>query len=428
MKVGVFTVTASLGKQAEIGRRIFEKTRMQLKGLENYVEFSNLITSATSAQTEVRELKDKITGGVVVVCTGGTDHMIRSVAIALREPTLVFAHPLNNSLASVREALAVLSWEGRDVDVTYGSLENLRGKVEPFIMAVIAAHKLGNARLGIVGNPEPWLMTTRDRQLIKRRLGAELVNISWEELLEVAKRAHEPEVSRKVKELKSQFGRTAEPSDEDLAKAIRLYLAMKELVKRYNLNAMAVEAKDMIEPSLIDWGPYLGVSLMSDEGIPADYEVDHDGILTKLIIHLLAGVPSFMANITRVDESRNTVVLSHCTIPTSMIDAKSSVLRSYYETNKSVAIRGKLSNGARVTFARIGGKQITEMMVATGKIVNGDMGSEDLCRTQVEVETDGRAWDVIDKSLGNHMVLAYGDLTPHLLAFCKIKGIKPILI
>ncbi len=426
MKVGVFVVTAILGRQLELGKKMLAEAKELLKGIEDYVEFSGLITSVSSAKAEAERMKEKVVGGVVIVCTGGTDRMIESLITALGKPALIFTHPLYNSLASVREALAVLRWRGIDVGVVYGDFKELRTKIEPFVMALHTAHRLEGSRLGQVGVPEPWLLTVRDPELIKRRLGVTVVKIPWEELLEEAKKVEEAEVSRRVKELKSKFGKVAEPTDEDLGKAIRLYLGMKELVKRYGLHAMAVEARDMLDPSLIDWGPYLGVSLLSDDGIPADYEVDLDGVLTKLIIYYLTGKPSFMANVTRVDESKNTVVFSHCTIPTSMIDVKKSVIRSYYETNKSVAIRGRMLEGEVVTFARIGGVNMDKMMVGIGRIVNGDIGSEDLCRTQIEVKVEGRALDIVEKALGNHIVVVYGDIRPYLTAFCKVKGIEPV--
>ena len=428
MVTGIFVVTAALRKQLEIGKEILQRIKEQLRRIEDRVEFSNLITDATSCQAEVDRLRTRVNGGVVVVCTGGTDHMIKTVGATLHKPVLFFAHPLYNALASTREALAVLRWQGIDVRMIYGDIGQLRTKVEPFVMALYAAEKLQGSRIGIIGEPEPWLLTIRDWQLIEKKLGIKMIGIAWNELLEEARKANKAEVSRKIQEVKERFGRISEPTDQDLDKAIRLYIAMKELIKRYSLHAMAVEARDMIDPSLIDWGPYLGVSLISDEGIPADYEVEHDGIITKLIIHLLTGKPSFMANITKVEESKNTTVLSHCTVPTSMIDTRASVIRSYYETNKSVAIRGRLRDGAVVTIARIGGKEMDQMMIASGKIVNGDVGSEELCRTQIEVKIEGRAWGIVEKTLGNHVVVVYGNVGPHLLAFCKVKGIQAISV
>ena len=346
----------------------------------------------------------------------------------LHKPVLIFTHPFYNALASTREALAALKWQGIDAEVTYGDVKQFKVKVEPFIMALHAANKLRSSKLGTIGSPEPWLLVTRDQRLVRERLGIAMVKIAWDELLEEAKKANKAEISQKIREVKEKFGRILEPTDQDLDKAIRLYAGMKELVKRYGLDAVAVEARDMIDPLLIDWGPYLGVSLISDEGIPADYEVDHDGIITKLIVYLLTGKPSFMGNVTRVDESKNTVVISHCTVPTSMIDAKASAIRSYFETNKSVAIRGRLLDGTTVTIARIGGKEMDQMMVARGEIVNGDMGSEELCRTQIEVKIEGRAWNIVERTLGNHVVVVYGDIRPHLLTFCKVKRIQTICV
>jgi len=184
----------------------------------------------------------------------------------------------------------------------------------------------------------------------------------------------------------------------------------------------------MLDLSLRDWGPYLGVALLSDEGVPSDYEGEHDAIITKLVIHLMTGRASFMANLTRIDSSRNTAVFSHCTVPISMIDPKRSALLSYYETDRTVAIRGRMREGERVTFARIGGKDLDKVFFGTGIIVNGDLGRRDLCRTQIEVKVDGSVRDLVEKALGNHIVVVYGDLRDHFRYFAKIMSLEAIEI
>ena len=246
-------------------------------------------------------------------------------------------------------------------------------------------------------------------------------------MFELGLRADGRAVMEKVVELKSLFGKV-DRRDDDLEKAVRIYFGLKDIVRKYSISSAAVEARDMLDPSLRDWGPYLGVSLLSDDGIPSDYEGEHDAIITKLIVYYMTGRASFMANMTRIDSPRNAVVFSHCTVPISMIDPKASVLLSYYETDRTVAIRGRLKEGEKVTFVRIGGRDLDKILFGTGTIVNGDLGRKDLCRTQIEVRVDGRARDLIEKALGTHIVIVYGDLREHFRYFSKIKSLEAIEI
>lgn len=365
----------------------------------------------------------------MVAWSGGTDRMIYDIVSTIRKPALIYSHPGYNSLASAREAVAALRYSGLRAGIAYGGMEReeIKREVEPFIAAVKAVNELRNDRLGVVGRQEPWLLISRSAEVILNRLGVRVVLVDWRKLHEHALGAREDEVNRVISKLKKSFGRIT-VSSGDLEKAVRLYLGMKSLAREFKLSCLAVEARDMLDPGLRDWGPYLGVALMSDDGVPADYEIDYDAILTKLIIYRLTGGRSFVANLTQVNPYRGTAVFSHCTIPVSMIDASKSLLTTYFETNKTVAIRGRLREGSVVTFARIGGRELDKLMFGRGVVVNGDLGRGDLCRTQVEVKIDGDLRRLIEEPLGNHMVITYNDAVKHLTYLCRLVGIQPVRV
>lgn len=406
---------------------MYEDVKRRISAVGDFFEFPPLINSPDQAEYHASRYRDWVDGGIVIVWSGGTDRMIYRIGRELRKPILVHAHPAHNSLASVREAIAALRNDGIEISVSYGELGQISDSVSPFLGALRASVLLSRSRFAQVGEQEPWILISRGPEMLRRRLGLEMIKIRWEEMFELALKADERAVREKVGELKSLFGKV-DRSDDDLEKAVRIYFGLREIVRKYSISSAAVEARDMLDPSLRDWGPYLGVSLLSDEGIPSDYEGEHDAIITKLIVYLMSGRASFMANMTRIDPSRNTVVFSHCTVPISMIDPKASVLLSYYETDRTVAIRGRLREGERVTFVRIGGRDLDKILYGTGTIVNGDLGRMDLCRTQIEVRVDGRARDLIEKALGNHIVVVYGDLSEHFRYFSKIKSLEAIEI
>jgi len=406
---------------------MYEDVRRRISGVGDFFEFPPLITSADHAEYYASRYRDWVDGGIVIVWSGGTDRMIYRIGRELRKPILVYAHPAHNSLASVREAIAALRNDGIEISVSYGELGQVSDFVSPFLGALRASVLLTRSRFAQVGEQEPWILISRGPEMLRRRLGLEMIKIRWEEMFELGLRADGRAVMEKVVELKSLFGKV-DRRDDDLEKAVRIYFGLKDIVRKYSISSAAVEARDMLDPSLRDWGPYLGVSLLSDDGIPSDYEGEHDAIITKLIVYYMTGRASFMANMTRIDSPRNAVVFSHCTVPISMIDPKASVLLSYYETDRTVAIRGRLKEGEKVTFVRIGGRDLDKILFGTGTIVNGDLGRKDLCRTQIEVRVDGRARDLIEKALGNHIVIVYGDLREHFRYFGKIKSLEAIEI
>jgi len=380
----------------------------------------------TSSNYRPREPLD-VDGVLVVVLSGGTDRMIYNIVSSLGKPSMVYTHPGENSLASVREAIAVLRSSGFEVYVSYGVLEELEYKVRDWLLALKVITSLRGSRIGLVGEPEPWILNVRDPEVLKVRFGVDVIKISWDEMFGRALKSDSSLVQSKVMELKKLF-HIVEVPDSDLEKAVRIYYGLKSLVEEYRLNAVAVEARDMLVEDLRDYGPYLAVALLSSEGVPADYEVDVEAILTKLLVYKLTNRSSFMANMTRLDKGRNTIVLSHCTVPIDMIDTMRSRLTTYFETGRTVAIRGKLRKGEKVTILRLGGPNLDKMLVTRGVIVNGDIGDLNLCRTQIEVEIEGNPLELIEKSLGNHMVVVYGDILGELRTLSNIAKITLIQV
>jgi L-fucose isomerase-like protein len=368
-----------------------------------------------------------VDGVLVVVLSGGTDGMIYNIVSGIGRPSLIYAHPGENSLASVREAVAALRYSGFEVYTVYGSLEELEGRVRSWLLALKAYASLRGSRVGLVGEPEPWLLNVRDPEVLRARFGVDVIRLSWDDMLGRALKAGSGMVSSKVSELKRLFP-VVEVPDEDLEKTVRVYYGLRSLVEEYKLDAVAVEARDMLVEDLRDYGPYLAVALLSSEGVPAEYEVDVEPLLTKLIVYRLTGKSSFMANLTRVDERRGTVVLSHCTVPIDMVDVSRSKLTTYFETGRTVAIRGRLREGERVTILRLGGPNLDTMLVARGDIVNGDIGDPNLCRTQIEVKIDGNPLELVEKSIGNHMLVAYGDIVEELKILSSIAKITLVQV
>ncbi|MFH1689813.1 MAG: fucose isomerase, partial [Candidatus Eisenbacteria bacterium] len=108
----------------------------------------------------------------------------------------------------------------------------------------------------------------------------------------------------------------------------------------------------------------------------------------------------------RVDVGANTLTLAHCTVPCSMVDGYT--LRSHFESGLGAAVQGSIPTGP-VTLLRIGGKGLDRVWTAEGEIIA--RGSDEaMCRTQVEVvlKSGGTVADLLERPLGNHIVLVRG--------------------
>ena len=426
MKIGLFTVSSTLVGQLEIGKSVALRASSLLEGIKPDLEVPDLMTSAEAAEEVTKGLAGEISGAIVVVATGGTERSIRAIATNLGKPTMILANPFNNSLASSQEAYAALREQGLAVKLFYSPLDSsIVPNAKAFVQVCKAIQKLKDCRLGQVGGPSPWILTSKDGDLIKRRIGPELIRLEVAELLDLVEKVDPGEAGGLAGELKNKFGGVVEPSEEDLMNAAKVYLAMRELASKYGLSAVTIRCFDLIEHGLTGC---IGMSMCNDLGLVAGCEADLDAVLTMMIVSFLTNEPCWMANVVRVDQDANTVTLAHCTIATKMLaGVKKSVLRSHFESGRCVGIQGSLK-GVEVTITRLGGRELERMTIAGGKITRSDMREPGLCRTQVEVKLNGGIEDFIENSLGNHQVLAYGNLKPMLADFCRFKGIEQIII
>ena len=418
--IGLCVVCSTIGKQKEIGKQTKKRVLKALKGVKN-IKFLGLINEIKEAKNIVKSCKNEISGCIVAVATGGTSRIIKVLAERIKKPMLIWANPFNNSLASSLEAFSQLKQKS-PVKLFYSTIKpKVVDEINKFIDVCEAINKLENSRIGCIGKPTKWILNSKNRKAIK--LGPKILELKIEELIDVMS-GIEDKVKNIYKKLKKNFGKI-EVSERDLVNAIKVYIAIKQLISKYGLSAVTIKCFDLLA---YNYTACLGVSLCNDEGIIAGCEADIQALLTMMVVSFITNKPCWMANPSRIDKDKNTITLAHCTIATKMIsNIQKAALLPHMESGKCVAIRGPLKH-KEVTLVRLGGKHLDKMLIAPGRIIKSNMKELNLCRTQAEVELNGSVNDLIENALGNHLILTYGKVEPSLVDFCKFKGINTILI
>jgi len=418
--IGLFVVASSVIKrQQEFGEEVKRKVSELLK--EEEIKVFDLVVDVKSAEEIVRKLKNEISGCIIVVATGGTQQITRTLS-TINKPTLIWAHPSQNSLPSSLEAYSKLK-DSYPVKIFYSPLNSTAlPTINSFIRVCKAIEKLKNSKIGCVGESPTWPLTPTVERTIKN-LGPSIVKINVSELVDKMEKVDIDKAKKFCDALKEKFGEI-EVSDDDVFKGCKCYFAMRELISKYKLSAITIRCFDLLS---YNFTACIGMSLCNDEGIIAGCEADLQATLTMMIVSFIADQPCWMANPSRIDEKRNTITLSHCTIATKMIkNFSKATLLPHMESGKGVAVRGPLEN-REVTLVRLGGN-LNKMLIARGKIIRSDMREKDLCRTQAEVKLSGKVRDWLDNTLGNHQILMYGNWESELIDFCKFKKIEPIIV
>ncbi|CAB4878679.1 unannotated protein [freshwater metagenome] len=339
----------------------------------------------------------------ILVATGGTESAIldlaaRRRAVAPFEPVLLLAHPLHNSLPAALEALARLQMDGRRgriVQVETGHTERLAASIAD----VIAIHRLHATRLGLVGAPSDWLVASvPDAELLRERWGVELVPIDIGGTID----AHAGAAAAPSRAVAVRFAPRTEPTAE-LMRAAALHPALLQTIEQAHVDAVTVRCFDFLTE--LTTSGCVALAELNDTGIVAGCEGDVASTVAMLLVRALFGQPSWMGNPAHVDTDTDRVLLAHCTVAPSLVDAVE--LHTHFESGLGIGLRGTFAPGW-VTVMRLGGPALNRLWIAEAEIESTGTAN-DLCRTQVTLRLEGKRADtLLEAPLGNHLVLFHG--------------------
>jgi len=252
---------------------------------------------------------------------------------------------------------------------------------------------------------------------IRKRLGAEVVAVDEQTFSDLIAAADAREVAAEAERWTSQARAIIEPNAEDIARAARVSIALQELIRRQNAQALAIG-------TCMGWlpkgFPCLGFARLRDAGVPAACEGDMDSLLTMLVFQYAFDRPGFQGNAT-FDTSRNALWTAHCTAPLRMDGPDGPpapyLLRGHSEVAGSGCVpEVQYRPGQTITRGKL--VDLDTFLCSTGRIVEVPEKSVHGCRTQIVTEVRDAAkmaadWsstlETEDAMTLLHRVVVYGD-------------------
>lgn len=314
---------------------------------------------------------------LIYVRTGGTEGIFQRLLPQLLEksqrPFYLLTSGKSNSLAASMEILSYLQQHDLRGEIIHGSAEYIARKIRVLEKVGEARQCLDGARLGIIGKPSDWLISSQaDYEVVRQRLGIELVDIPMQELLDSV-------------------------VDGDI------YGALKTLIGRYRLQGFTLRCFDLLT-ALRDTG-CMALAKLNAEGYVAGCEGDVPAMLSMMMVRSLLGVSGFQANPARIDPEKGEMLFAHCTIPLDMVERYE--LDTHFESGIGTGIRGYMKEGP-VTIFKLSG-DLTRHFIAEGQLVRNE-SKPDLCRTQQVISlSDKRQADYfLTQPIGNHHIIMPG--------------------
>ncbi len=372
------------------------------------------LDAATSEEEAVEAVRG-CRAAFLALATGGTEHLALAALKALDGALAVVASiPLANSLSSLLELKPVLP--GGAAAVHLQSLDprdpGALGAFESAVRGLWAARAVRGLRLGLIGEPSPWLVYSLPREDALKRLGVELVRVGVDEFVKLVEASEaDEELGRRIVE----GAITAELAPGAPGRSLRVLSAIRRLASERRLGA--------VSPAC--WWFYkrtganacLAHAVLNDEGLVVGCEGDVPSTIAMALASYASGSPAFFANIA--DIRGEEVLVAHCTAPFSL-GTRYRLMR-HFITGGSVTSRVAFKPYKRWTLVRLS-PDASKLRVAVGDLVDGDPGREMQCESQLTLRVPG-AERLLGESMGNHHIAVPSDARQALRVASEILGV-----
>lgn len=323
---------------------------------------------------------------LIYVRTGGTEGIFKRLLPELMakspRPFYLLTSGKSNSLAASMEILSYLRQHDIRGEIIHGCTAYIAQRIRLLETVEQACRQLQGSRLGIIGQPSDWLISSHaDKEIVRKRLGIELVDIPMQTLIE--------KVGNKCEDV--------------MPGALRIYDALKDIVDNYSLQGFTLRCFDLL--SAVRNTGCLALAKLNSEGYVAGCEGDVPAMLSMMMVRSLLGISGFQANPASIDPDTGEMLFAHCTIPLDMVEDYE--FDTHFESGIGVGIRGHMKEGP-VTIFKLAG-DFSRYFVAEGTLVR-NQAKPDLCRTQQVIQLSDKSQTAyfLTSPIGNHHIILPG--------------------
>ncbi len=354
---------------------------------------------------------------LIYVRTGGTEGLFKEIYDNICGPVRILTSGKSNSLAASMEILSFLNAQGRTGEIIHGSIGYVASRIGVLAKVSEALRKLDGSRLGVIGAPSDWLISSEaDRPEIARRVGVTLVDIPIADLIAEYEKVQADGLEPLAEDVRAGLSAKG-PSvlDKYADGAFRIYKALKNIVARHQLTGLTMRCFDLLD-SIGNTG-CLALAMLNAEGIPAGCEGDVPALLSMTIGNALTGVSGFQANPSRIDPQTGEILFAHCTVPLNML--KDYTFNTHFESGIGIAVSGEIPSGPATVF-KVSGDMSRSFCCGAELVRCQNEGS--LCRTQAILKADDPKVCTdyfLTRPIGNHHIIFPGSYKTLFDTFIK---------
>lgn len=307
-------------------------------------------------------------------------------------------------------------------------------KVLDFARVARAAALLRNSRVGMMGYRDMNLYGTLvDQVSLRRLIGPEVEVFDTLEVVQKAAVLDEGEVAHLIDELLGEWTFEQPVQRQTLEKGVRLYLALMEKVRERGYQAVSLVDVYGVK-KLLQFPPAMVLMLLADKGgVVSIPENDGLGAVTQLLLRYLTGQPAPYMEFYEFMSDRVLLGVPDY-VPSAVVEGPVRVLPwpEFGGFKEGILNVSRVRTG-RVTICRLASRgERYRLHMATGEAVPPRDWAE--CGwaepaphlPSIEVVLDCPVDDFAQKVLGQHYIVAYGDVRAQLADLCRLLGVETI--
>ena len=105
--------------------------------------------------------------------------------------------------------------------------------------------------------------------------------------------------------------KVVEPSEEEIGKSSRMYVAMRNLLGDHGAQGIAVDCLTLFYAGQMPAYPCMGFFQLNNDGLVGACEADLQSTITMLAITYATGRPGYISDPV-IDTAKNQIVYAHC--------------------------------------------------------------------------------------------------------------------
>jgi L-arabinose isomerase len=346
---------------------------------------------------------------------------------------------LNSGMCGLPELTNALLRTGRRFRMITSHVADPQGlaQIEEYAAAAAAVNRLRKARVGIIGHPYEGMTDLMVDQLsLRHSVGPSCWPIEPEKIA-LASTDMPAEKVRALMEEESRRFRTETMSPEIFERSSRLALALEQVVRENQIDALATFEHAWLADPRVGIIPNYGAGRLSSLGVPSVPEGDVPTAVAMLLLQELAGHSTIMENYV-MDFDHNTIMLSHDGTGNPALAARPADV----SIKPSIYYRGIHGFGAAFEFAYAPGAVTILSLIPLGNgkwrfiVAEGEslpMKPRALSAPQMTFRYSGGSiqeycnrW--CSAGAPHHMALAYGKLTSKIRRVGELLDVEVVAV